>query len=109
MYAGAILIFTSFGNFLSILFPVRRDMSKIGNSPSQIVILASFVTLAATVLLIGPFLSVPMLLGWSALQPVLLAALLAAVIGVYTVTLRPASRLLGHRRERIIEALKSAS
>ncbi len=109
MYAGAILIFTCFGNFLSILFPVRRDMSKINNSPSQIATLASFVTLATIVLLIGPFLSIPLLLGWDALQPVLLAVLLAGVIGVYTVTLRPASRLMGNRRERIIDALKSAS
>ncbi len=109
MYAGAILIFTCFGNFLSILFPVRRDMSKINSSPSQIATLASFGTLAITVLLIGPFLSIPLLLGWEALQPVLLAAVLAGVIGIYILTLRPASRLMGTRRERIIDALKSAS
>jgi ABC-2 type transport system permease protein len=109
MYSGAILIFTGFGNFLSILFPVRRDMSKINSSPSPIAVLASFATLAATVLLIGPFLSVPLLLGWNAVQPVLLAALLAGLIGAYAVTLRAASLLLGSRRERIIDALKSSS
>jgi hypothetical protein len=107
MYASALLIFTACGNIISVLLPVPRDMSAINNQPAQTAILLSLLVLVSTALLIGPLLSLPMLLGWPLVQPVLLAAFLAVSIGAYAWSLRPAARLLESRREQIMEALKS--
>jgi ABC-2 type transport system permease protein len=108
MFASAVVIFTSCGNIISVVFPVPRDMSTIRNQPSQVAVLLSLLVLAAAGLVIGPMLSVPMLLGWSAAQPLFLAVLLAAAIGLYSLTLGQAAHLLHGRRERIIDTLKSA-
>lgn len=107
LYVAAILIFMSFGNFLSVLFPVRREMSKMNNSPSPLVVLASFMTLGTAMAVILPFLSIPLLLGWNAAQPVLLALLAGVMVGVYSFSLGHASRLMANRRDRIVDALKS--
>ena len=56
---------------------------------------------------LSPFLSIPALLVWEALRPVLLTGALAITVGVYALMLHLASRLLGERREQIIEALKT--
>jgi hypothetical protein len=107
MFASAMVIFTSFGNIISVMLPVPRDMSAIKNQPSQMAILLSLLVLAGTALLIGPLLSLPMLFGWAVVQPVLLAALLAGAVGVYAVTSKQAARLFEARREQMVEALKS--
>ena len=108
VYTGALLMFTCFGNLLSVMFPLRRDISKINNSPSPIVVLASFLTLAFTTLAIAPFLIVPLMVGWDAMQPVFLLILVALASGAYLLTLGIAARMMVNRRERLIEALKSA-
>jgi len=107
VFASAMVIFTSCGNIISVMMPVPRDVSAIKNQPSQMAVLLSLLVLFGTALVIGPLLSLPMLFGWSAVQPVLLAALLAGAVGLYTVTSKQAARLFENRRERIVEALKS--
>ena len=82
-------------------------MSSTRNQPAQISILLSLAILVATGLLLGPFLSVPVLLGMPLLQPLLLAALALATAAVYRTTVGYAAGLLGERRDRVIEALKS--
>lgn len=108
MYAAAILFFTSWGNVVSVLFPLQRDMSRMVSSPSQVATLLSIVCLALSLLLIGPFLSIPILLGWTWLQPLAMLVLLAGLSGIHLVSLNMTARLLDERRERILEALKSA-
>lgn len=107
MFASALVIFTSVGNIISVMLPVPRDVSAIKNQPSQMAVLLSLLVLFGTALVIGPLLSIPLLLGWSAVQPVLLAALLAGAVGLYAVTSKQAARLFEDRREQIVEALKS--
>jgi hypothetical protein len=107
MFASAMVIFTSFGNIISVMLPVPRDMSAIKNQPSQMAILLSILVLFGIALLIGPLLSLPMLFGWSIVHPVLLAALLVGAVGIYAVTSKKAARLFEARREQIVESLKS--
>jgi len=107
LYTAPLLVFTSFGNILSIRFPTPRDMSTTRNSPAPIAILLSIVVLVVTGLLLGPFLSIPMLLGLHALQPVLLAGVCAATTGLYRMTLRHATQLLDQRRDQMIDSLKT--
>jgi len=107
LYAAALLVFTSFGNIISVRFPVPRDMSTTRNQPAPIAILLSLLILVGTGLLLGPFVSIPVLLGLSALQPLLLAALAAAMVVVYRLTLTYAARLLAERRDHLIDSLKT--
>ena len=109
IYASALLFTTTVGNVISVLFPVRRDMSSMTNSPSQIAVLIAFASLAATVSLVGFFLLPAILLDRPALQPLLLLVLLGVLAWLYGITLRFAARLLEKRRERVIESLRAGA
>jgi hypothetical protein len=107
LFASALVVFTACGNLISILLPVRRDPSRINNQPSQAAILLSLLVLGVTVTLMGPLLSLPVLFGRPAAQPLLLGLFFAASVAGYAWSLGPAARLLAGRRERIAEALRS--
>jgi len=109
VFAAALLIFTSVGNVVSVLFPAARDISSMKNTPSQVGVLLSIASLFTLVLVVGPFISVPMLLGWGFLQPVALAALLVLLVFFYRLSLGMAGRLMGDRREKLIETLGSST
>ncbi len=105
----ALLTFTTAGNFISILFPVRRDMSTIRNQPSQVGILLSLFSFSVIVGIIAFSLFIPLFLGMKFLQLIFLAALMIIQIGIYALTLRLSSRLMDERKEKMIEALKEKS
>ena len=107
-YGASLLSFTSCGNVLSVLFPVARDMSSPKTQPAHLAILISIGVLLATTLVLGSLLTLPAVFGWPALAPLLLAAALAVLLGVYVVALGLAARLFEERKERVIEALRSA-
>jgi hypothetical protein len=106
-FAAVNLSFTSIGNFLSIMFPVPKDISARDNSVSQTAIVLSIASLAVVAVITGIFLVVPVLLDVPSLQPLFLAVLLAIQIGVYFWAVRLAARLLMERREKVIAALGS--
>ena len=108
IYATTLVIFTGVGNILSIRFPTPRDMSSTRNHPAQIAILVSLLVLIGTGVLLGPFVSLPMLLGVDLLMPVLLAGLCGAAVYGYRLTLRYSARLFSRRRDQVIESLKTA-
>lgn len=105
-FVAALLSATIVGNFLSPAMPVSRDIASITNSPSQTAVLVTFGVLIANVLLIGGFLTIPTLLGAGWLGPLLLLMLVAVEVGMYSMMLRPAGRLLETRRESLVEALQ---
>lgn len=106
LYAVALLVFTTVGNVVSVLFPVARDISSIKNSPSQIALLLSIVSIAGAAGLISLGLFLPLALGLAPLQPLFLLALLLAVALAYLWVLRFAGRLMESRKDRLIEDLK---
>jgi hypothetical protein len=106
LYAVALLIFTTVGNVVSVLFPVARDISSIKNSPSQIAVLLSLVSIAGAGGMITLFLFLPLALGLAPLQPLFLLVLLLPVALAYVWVLRFAGRLMENRKDRLIEELK---
>lgn len=107
-FACCVVGFTAVGNFNSILFPVPRDSSSMMNSPSGAAILLSLVTLVAFASLIGAVVFAPVALGYPALQPLVVAALLVGMLALYRRSLRWAARLMRGRAESIVESLRAA-
>jgi hypothetical protein len=107
LFAASQLFFTSWGNVVSVVFPLPRKVSALANAPSQVAVLLSILALALMVLLIGPLLSLPELLGLRWLQPVALAVLLAILAAVHAFSLRVAADLLAERKDRFLETLKT--
>ena len=101
-----LLAATTAGNFVSPVLPVARDISKIGNLPSQTRIFVSFGMLIVNVIVIGGLVLIAALAGSPWLQSLLLMAYLFIQIAVYRTLLGPAAQLLERRKETLIEALK---
>jgi hypothetical protein len=108
VFCAGLLSLTMTGNFISTLFPVKRDPAAITNSPSQVAVLLIFVALAINGAVIGTVLLLANLLGGGPLQPLLLAALVTAEAALYWLLLKPAGRLLDARKESLIEVLQAA-
>lgn len=106
-YAVVVLSFTSIGNFLSITFPVPKDISTRDSSISQTGLLISLAGLVVVAAVTWVFLTVPVLIGMPALQPLFLAVLFAVQVVVYKRTLRFVERSFMDNREKIITALCS--
>jgi ABC-2 type transport system permease protein len=107
-YALSLVAVTTVGNFTSVLFPVGRSPGALGNSPSQVALLATFAVLAVDAVAVGAVLVVAARLGAPWLEVAALAALLAAVSLAYWLLLGPAARLLERRREALVAALESS-
>jgi ABC-2 type transport system permease protein len=108
IFATGLLILTTTGNLLSVIFPVPRDVSAMKNNPSGVAVLFSLLVLLVTALTLGSLVGLPMLLGWRFVQPVLLLALLGGMVFVYKSTLGTTARLFEERRESIIHTFKTA-
>ncbi|MCP3981541.1 MAG: hypothetical protein GY716_19760 [bacterium] len=100
---GAIIV----GNVLSLQFPIKRDVSSLSNSPSQIAILISFVGLFVTAGLASAILFVPALLGVPELSPALLLVWLLAEIVVYRWVLGVSADLMRRKKESLIHTLRT--
>ena len=99
----AMLVFSAVGYLVGSLLVVGASL--LGPDVTSYWLVYSGLLL--TGLLLGPLLSVPMLLGLRALQPVLLAGACAVTVGLYLMTLRYATRLFGQRRDQLIDSLKT--
>ncbi len=106
LFCVGLLVFVATGNVVSVLFPVRRNISSMMNSPSQTAFLLSVVTLgiAASVASLGIFVS--LVLGVGYLLPLFLIAILAGAIGLYYLGLQAAAGLMEQRKDRIIQTLR---
>jgi hypothetical protein len=106
-YAVVVLSFTSIGNFLSIAFPVPKDVSGRDSSISQTGLLISFVGLVVVAAVTWVFLAVPVLIGMAALQPLFLAVLFVVQVVVYKRTLPLVECSFMAKREKVISAICS--
>jgi hypothetical protein len=105
LYGSCVLAFSTLGNLISVMFPVTRDISSVRNSPSQVGILLSFVSLSTVASLVALFLIAPFALGVLWLRPLLLLVLLLLTGWVYVFVLRFAARLMDARKEKLVESL----
>ena len=101
----SVLFFTTVGNVVSLLFPARRDIASMTNTPSTVAILLSLASLLSAAGLVGLFLFLPLALGVPRLQPLFLFNLLLLEAIVYVFALRFAGRLMLRRREGLIDTL----
>jgi len=106
IYGCTLLVITSVGNVLSVLFPIRRDISSMTNSPSQAAMLIGFASLLFAVSLESLFLLPGALLGQRFLQPLALSLLLAVLAWAYSVALRFAARMMDRRKDKLVESLR---
>ena len=106
VFASGILVLTATGNFVSIAFPVRRSISSITNSSSQLGTVVTFAAMAVTALLAGSLLVLGLAIGGGPAQVVLLALLVTTLAGVNVLLLGPAADLFENRLERLVEALE---
>lgn len=108
-YFGAIVLFTTSGNFASLAFPVARDISKMKSQPSQPAILMSLATVFGLAGLLLFLLGVPALLGLSLSPAIPLAAFLVGTVIVYRVSLPIAANLYRRKRDQILERLEQGT
>jgi len=94
------------GNFTSVAFPVRRQISAANNSPSQTAVLIMLAVVVVNAVLTGTLILLADLVAGPWLRPVLLAGYVAALGVSYLAFLRPAAVLLYARRESLIAALE---
>ncbi|MFT7485812.1 MAG: ABC-2 type transport system permease protein [Candidatus Paceibacteria bacterium] len=101
-FAGGIMAFTAAGNFASLAFPIRRDISAMKSQPSQAAILVSFLTLLS----LGGgaifFLSMALLFP-DAVSPLgMMALFFVGSIGIYGLSLPYAAELFHRKRDEIL-------
>lgn len=107
-FTAVLIAGTVAGNFVSISFPVSRDISRVNNSPSQIGFVVSLAVLLVTGAAIAGLALTAALTGGSWTLPILLAILVAVEAGIYAALLGAAGRHLASRRERLVETLQAA-
>jgi len=105
VFACAVLILMPAGNFVSIAFPVKRSISSISISSSQIGTLVSFAAVLVSAALVGALLVLGLAIGGGPAQVVLLALLVTALLVANALLLGPAGDLLESRSEQLLEAL----
>ena len=105
LYGVSVLFFTTVGNVVSVLFPARRDIASMTNTPSHVAILLSLASLISAAGLVGLFMFLPLLLGVPRLQPLFLLNLMLLEAIVYVLVLRFAGRLMLRRRDYLIDTL----
>jgi len=105
LYAVSVLCFTIVGNVVSVLFPARRSISSMTNSPSQLAVICSLASIVGSAALVVTTLLLAWLAGVAFLQPLFLLAVLALLVWIYTVVLRVTGRLMMQRRDSLIQTL----
>jgi len=107
LLTGSRIVYSLTGAFLSILFPVARDM---GTSRSRMGLVPSLAMLAAmslTVALLGLPAALLLRSSHPALAPAVLLLLTLAAAAAARLALPPLGRLLSSRREALLAALES--
>jgi hypothetical protein len=107
VFAVGILVYTTAGNFVSTVFPVKRDPAGMNSSPSQVAVLIMFAGVLVNATIISAVLLVAGLLGSGLMQALLLAALVVIISAIYWLLLGSAARLLEARKESLVETLRA--
>jgi len=105
LYGFSVLAFTTWGNLVSVVFPVRRDIAAINNTPSHVAIVLALVILVANAVLAACAMLLPDWLGLPIPRPLSLAALVALQAWLYVLMLGRAGRLLARRKEAFLARL----
>jgi len=106
-FGNVFLMFIMVGNFVSIAFPVARDIASQKSQPSETGMLFSFLSMIGIGLVLALTMAIPAFAGFLYLQPVFLAGLLGVVLLLYFRLLHLAARLLEERREVVMETLRA--
>lgn len=107
-FAGAQVLFVTAGNFVSISFPVARDISSMKCTPAQTAILLSILTIVGIAVFGLLAVITPSLLGVPALRPLFLLVFFACAVLAYRLSLGPVAEHLGRRKDHIVEVLEGA-
>jgi hypothetical protein len=108
-YAIAVVVYSTVGNFISVLFPKKNDIASWKmSSPSSMAVLAYLLVMLAVLLLLSAAVLLPAVLHFGEWSPLILLALLSLALLGYKRSLGPAGRLMESRREDLIRTLGSA-
>ncbi len=107
LYASLLLAFSAVGNVLSVVYPVRRDVSSMKNSPSGIAAILNILTMLVATLVVCLFVALPAFLGYASLIPWCLTLLLAGLVVPYRKGLAIAAKKMADGREKILLALRA--
>jgi len=105
-FAIGTLLFSCVGNFVSLGFPVARDISKMKSQPSQPAVFLSLLTVIGLAVLLGFPVILPLLLDFELPRFVPLLVLLPLALLGYRLSLGPAAELFHAKREQIIAKLE---
>ena len=105
VFAIGVLMLAIPGNFTSIAYPVKRSISAVANSASQVGTLVTFGATAVAAGMIGGLLILGLTIGGAPAQIALLAILAAALATTYALLLESAADLFEDRTEGLLEAV----
>lgn len=108
LFAGTQVLFVTAGNFLSISFPVARNISSMKCTPAAPAILLSLLTSLGIAVPALFAVVAPVLVGAPWARPLFLLAYFGASLLVYRISLGPVAELFARRKDRILEALEGA-
>jgi hypothetical protein len=106
VFASTVLGLMIVGNHTSVMFPVRRLISSVNNSPSNAAMLIMLVVVVGNAVMTGVLVLFADLVAGPWLRPIVLAVYVGAVGAAYVSFLRPAAALLSARRENLAAALE---
>jgi hypothetical protein len=109
VFSSGVLALMIPGNFVSIAHPVKRSISALTNSASNLGSLVSFGGTAVTAGVVGGLLVFGLFIGGELAQLVLLILLLGTLSTIYAVLLESASDLFEERKESLLEVLSGDS
>lgn len=108
-YGIALTAYSAAGNFLSILFPKKNDIASWRMSaPSSMAVFINMLLMLAVLLALSAAVLLPAVLRAGGWTPFILLTLLGLAALGYRLSLGPAARLMGSRREDLIRTLGSA-
>ena len=106
LFASAVVLFATMGNFVSISFPVARNISSMKSTPSQAAIFLSLGILLELVAVNAFFLGMPSLLGIPETRPLFLLGLFLCSIGAHRLSLRPVAKHFAERKEALLATVE---
>lgn len=107
-FSVALVLFSTAGNFLSIFFPKKSEITSYKRStPSNAAAFVSLLVLAATTALLVPAVLLPAYFDVKILTPPILLVLLCCAGAGYAWSLQRAARLLENRKEDLLRILRS--
>lgn len=109
LFSGAIILFTTAGNFASLLFPIPRDISSMKSQPSQAAVFISLLTVLSLGGVAVFFLAVPLIFGLSVPRGIPLLVFTAGALLIYRFSLPHASKLFERKKEDVLTRLEAGN